>query len=747
MEQLTKVSDEWSKIKKNIDLFEYIRVYHNGDSLGYNDAGERIDFFGCPVCNREDHSKVYSNKSHFKVHFNEDGIDTFYSWKDCIKSGTIIDFVMQVEQIDINEAKKRLSSVLSDGNCTKNGSERVIRKSSGSYRIRKKRERTESDKQFEQRIFDVMTAAARIYHENLTEEHREWIRKKWNISDQVINEQMIGYCSPNYWTDAALKREGFTDEEIVGSGIYQPSKEPGRTYQPMYKRITIPHLIETDQGVRAAYIAGRNYDPVSQSDIKYKKSGSEFFVIGSHLPKRSNRLLVTEGYFDYLSAIQSGYDAVSFGGIPTSETSAKMDHFLQVASKYQEIMIVLDTDPSKLDENGQEKGMTGQRAAIKFAEVISNHLAAKEIKIGTLPSINGEKIDLADYLKINSASDFELVLEAAKPFERVEQMKETIEAIDEPKTVSDEWNDKPVIDYLSRFMDEIEERKGSKAISTGFPQLDSNLGGGFRTGLITIGAISSLGKTTMIHQIADHIAASGHDVLFYSLEMSRFEMIAKSLSRETYRINPEQAATMNQIKEGLYSYSLGDALQSYSRSAKRMMIVEGMFETTVESVRERVKREIENGKKPIVIIDYLQVLKSSFAQENRYQLRESIDHIVTELKRISRDFDIPIIAISSFNRENYSSPAGFECFKESGAIEYTSDVVLAMQLRAITQGIKERDKLNEAKSAMPRLVDLVCLKNRNGKSYFVQEFSFNPKFNYFHEIKSNNPIVIGGSKK
>lgn len=60
--------------------------------------------------------------------------------------------------------------------------------------------------------------------------------------------------------------------------------------------------------------------------------------------------------------------------------------------------------------------------------------------------------------------------------------------------------------------------------------------------------------------------------------------------------------------------------------------------------------------------------------------KQNTDRAVVELKRISRDFDIPVFAVSSFNRENYRNAVSMEAFKESGAVEYSSDVLFGLQL-------------------------------------------------------------------
>ena len=127
---------------------------------------------------------------------------------------------------------------------------------------------------------------------------------------------------------------------------------------------------------------------------------------------------------------------------------------------------------------------------------------------------------------------------------------------------------------------------------------------------------------------------------------------------------------------------------------------------------------------------------------DRWTEKQQVDFNVSELKRISRDNDIPIFIICSFNRENYTTTVDFTSFKESGAIEYGADVVMGLQLKVMDE-IAEmknpkisdiRGKINMAKAQMPREVNLIGLKNRNGKSYFKCSYKYYPAFNYFEEI-------------
>ena len=103
---------------------------------------------------------------------------------------------------------------------------------------------------------------------------------------------------------------------------------------------------------------------------------------------------------------------------------------------------------------------------------------------------------------------------------------------------------------------------------------------------------------------------------------------------------------------------------------------------------------VETGEKPVVIIDYLQVIAADKDPETGRKMTETrqiIDHNITELKRISRDLDITVILISSVNRANYMQPIDFESLKESGGIEYTCDVCWGLQLQCLNDPIFEKE--------------------------------------------------------
>ena len=287
---------------------------------------------------------------------------------------------------------------------------------------------------------------------------------------------------------------------------------------------------------------------------------------------------------------------------------------------------------------------------------------------------------------------------------------------------------------------------------TGFANLDAELGGVY-PGLIVIGGISSVGKTTFIHQLVDQMATRGDYVIYFSLEQSKFELFSKSISRLTAL--QEDAVSGISIRSGNNGESVQKAIETYSATAERVNIIQGNFNTTVTSIRAYIKQYIaDNGVRPIVVIDYLQILQGD-PRDAKLGDKQRIDATVTELKRITRDYDITLFVVSSLNRGNYLTPVDFESFKESGSIEYTCDVLWGLQLQAINGEIfntekklkEKREVIKAAKLADPRMIELVCLKNRNGRPSFSCDFTYYPGNDLFEPMVDNGKLQRITAKK
>lgn len=402
---------------------------------------------------------------------------------------------------------------------------------------------------------------------------------------------------------------------------------------------------------------------------------------------KGETIVITEGIFDALSIEAEGYKAIALGGTQHAGKLIKA-----------------------IEESPEAKG-------IIFLTAFDNDEAGKE----ATRKMGFKALDIpTEYKDVNE-------WHRAKPGAIKKTVEEQIKNATRPDAVSE---------YLNKaFITDIEKFKTYKDKKTGFSNLDSEMNGLY-AGLYVVGGISSVGKTTFIHQLGDQLAEQGDHVIYFSLEQSKLELVSKSLARLTAKMDYNNAVTGISIRSGYIPSQVIKAAKAYEKIAERVNIIEGNFNTTTESIRSYIDRYISlNNVKPIVIIDYLQIIPGDM----RLGDKQRIDNTVTELKRISRDFDITLFVISSLNRGNYLTPIDFESFKESGGIEYTADVIWGLQLQAINDEIfnkegkikEKREKIKQAKAADPRKIELVCLKNRNGKPYFSCGFTYYPKYDLF----------------
>ena len=270
---------------------------------------------------------------------------------------------------------------------------------------------------------------------------------------------------------------------------------------------------------------------------------------------------------------------------------------------------------------------------------------------------------------------------------------------------------------------------------TGFQNIDAR--SSLYPGLYVLGAISSLGKTTFIHQMADQLARNGEHVLFFSLEQTCLELVTKGISRITAQHDMRLAVSSINIRRGVNTELVQQARQEYAQNAKHEIIIECDFEMTIEGILRTCMRYIsETGIPPIVIVDYLQVIAPT---DKRMTTKDVVDSNVRALKKLQKDNDLVVILVSSLNRQNYLTPIDFESFKESGGIEYTADVIWGLQLSVMNDDLfdkdknlkSKREKVKEAKSAKPRDIEFVCLKNRYGESNYKCKFKYYAEYDYF----------------
>ena len=464
-------------------------------------------------------------------------------------------------------------------------------------------------------------------------------------------------------------------------------------YDPDYNAVVLPCFDENDKLI---FLTKRYIKPNKDKNKYYNSCSVKIFNEKYLYSKKPKEIFVTEGMFDALSIEQvTGEPAVALN------SHSNIDKLIAIMEKKKlpknkNIIYLADNDGSK--------------------EKAESKLKDYDVKVRTL----SKYIDANEYL----------------------QNKEEQRLKKELRKIKSEFYCDFNYTYLNNFFKEVKERKNT-AIKTNFTELDKVLNGGLYPGIYVIGAISSLGKSTYCLQMADQIAANGQDVLFFALEQSRFELTSKSIVRELYKMDETNITTTDflngKIKDDQYDL-IQKALAAYNPISQNIAIFEGS--KTVEQIQEKIEEVVKyRNQSPVIFVDYLQIINIS---DSNLSYRQAVDRNLSCLKEISVRYQIPVIVVSSLNRHNYKNLISFESFKESGTIEYSSDVVLGMQLQQMREKITTNDQhvkmrdINQWKAEVPRKIELVILKQRNGEAFSQINYKYETIFNYFEEVGVNN---------
>lgn len=287
--------------------------------------------------------------------------------------------------------------------------------------------------------------------------------------------------------------------------------------------------------------------------------------------------------------------------------------------------------------------------------------------------------------------------------------------------------EQPLSDFR-KFMQAIHTEK-YKPVRTGINEFDDLLGGGIlRQSLVMLTAAPGTGKTTIVQQWFETMAASGQDVIFLNLEMSREQLYARSMSRMIHKQGHNMPAA-DVLKgyawtEYQAEYVEKAALEYENTIDAHMVYNPDGCTTDIESIRDTLdaagQAAREAGKAgPVCVLDYLHLITTAQREEQAELLKKA----VAMLKLYAIEYNTFVLAIGANNRAaNSSGIVALDSGRDSSSIEYTADYQIALNYRALSEGQKkpngEQYKANnpddmEALAMMqPREMVIQCLKNR-----------------------------------
>ena len=555
-------------------------------------------------------------------------------------------------------------------------------------------------------------------HTGMTEEQKE------------VAKEYIRQCRNNSDKTEYFHQRGLSDSIVQRFSL---------GYDEQNRMITIPY------GTGTYYIT-RNIDEKAYRKLPTETYGTEPVFNQSALYNAENLpVFVCEGAMDALSVMSAGGVAVATGG--TSH-----GNLLQaIKDKRPDTTLIICYDNDEAGRKGSEK-LSQDLTELNIPHVIASYpsdTACKDVNdllkedVQDYLSQTGKTAYAGEQIRYLRTEKFVRdMLENARTKANIQENPMSNESETDHKTdeVQLAIQSSNVLEYITSqgFKNDLDRFRKTSSKETGFTKLDQETGGLY-SGLYIVGAVSSLGKTTFIHQMADQMAERGETILYFSMEQSRSEMVSKSISRQiakTYGVNSNISSL--KIRKGTAGDDgkIYEAMMKYQEYAEKVNIVQTGFSSDISFIENVTNTFIqEKGVTPIVVIDYLQIIDI----EGNMTDRQRIDGIIKKLKKIQLQHGLTMIVISSLNRSNYATAIDFESFKESGLIEYSADVVWGLQLEAIheveneKEASKKRERLQKAKADTPRKIELVCLKNRYGISNFTKSFEYYPQCDYFRE--------------
>lgn len=428
--------------------------------------------------------------------------------------------------------------------------------------------------------------------------------------------------------------------------------------------------------------------------VRYRNSKGSMELWNGDALAQHPVVFVTEGIFDALSLIECGAAAVALCG---AANEGKLRRRLEELTCEHRPQLVAAGDA---DQAGQQLNLR-----------LARH--ADELRLcHAMLAVPAPYKDLNEWLLADRAG-----LQAA-----VQAITDRLRRM--PKS-ADEETDPPCDPLEQGLLAFVENRRRYPPLSTGLAGLDALLEGGIPPGLTVLGSKSSMGKTTLLLQLADRFAVQGRQVLFFTVEMSRYELLAKSLARlpqaracgETARALLDGKVTADRLQRLFQAYR--------EATGGRVHFEEPEQPLTPALLLQRVEEfAVRTGQKPVILLDYLQLMAPARPAATD---KQNADAAVAALKQLVRRYDTAVLAASSFNREAYDGGADMKAFKESGLVEYSADLLLALQLRekgaepAARQGGERRS------------VELVVLKNRFGKAGAKAQLCYLPAEERFED--------------
>jgi replicative DNA helicase len=280
---------------------------------------------------------------------------------------------------------------------------------------------------------------------------------------------------------------------------------------------------------------------------------------------------------------------------------------------------------------------------------------------------------------------------------------------------------KEIIKDSVKTIEKLYERKELvTGVPTGYAKVDDMTSGLQKSDLIIIAGRPSMGKTAFALNIAQYAALEAAvPVAVFSLEMSKEQLAIRMLSAES-RVDSQR------IRRGF----LGETdwpklIAAASRLSEAPIFIDDTPAITVLEMKakaRRLKAEVNLG---LIILDYLQLMRSSGYKDSREQ---EISDISRSLKALAKELNVPVVALSQLNRkveDRQNKRPQMADLRDSGAIEQDADIIAFIY----------RDEVYDKSEENPErgMAEIIIGKQRNGPTGMVK-LAFLEKYTRFENL-------------
>lgn len=469
-----------------------------------------------------------------------------------------------------------------------------------------------------------------------------------------------------------LHGRGITDDSIERFNLgycdaWKHSKAGEKV--PSTKRIIIPRT-------KGTYTA-RNIDkPRNEWEAEYTKQvqGSQKDLFNLEALEGAATPIICEGELDAISLYQAGADSVV--GIGAIINAGRI---LEEAKKHLEYVYILAFDNDQDKEDGTNPGKDAQRKLA--ADMAAAGLDVLNIDPGQIygDAKDGNEAFVKNPERLRKAIAFlqgkAQEIKAARDEEREAELRKR--------------TGKGMLEAFLLAVTDTEART-FEPIPTGIKDIDRALEGGFvRKNLVTLGAPPAMGKTALAQWIFENIAQAGQDVLYINLEMSREQLLARSISRLAWTYSKKDFSALEVLRGYAWTDEQREAITEAAARYKADIAPHFIYNpdgvtNNIDSIlavmeAETARLKAQGKPAPLICIDYLQLVDSG-----QRDAVEGIKGVIFRLKDFAKRENTVVFAIIANNRaSNKSGTVDMESGRDTSAIEYSGDIMLGLAYTAI----------------------------------------------------------------